>query len=39
MVSHSTYRRGHVASRLKRFGIEQPITDFLWVIGQIPHGA
>lgn len=30
IVMHSTYHRGQVASKLKRFGIEQPITDFFW---------
>jgi uncharacterized damage-inducible protein DinB len=30
VVMHSTYHRGQVASKLKRFGIEQPITDFFW---------
>jgi uncharacterized damage-inducible protein DinB len=38
VVSHSTYHRGQVASKLKRFGIEQSITDFFfWVIEQIPQ--
>ena len=38
IVNHSTYHRGQVASKLKRFGIEQPVTDFLfWVIEQIPQ--
>jgi uncharacterized damage-inducible protein DinB len=38
VVNHSTYHRGQVASKLKRFGIEQPITDFFfWVIEQIPQ--
>ena len=38
IVNHSTYHRGQVASKLKRFGIEQPITDFFfWVIEQIPQ--
>jgi uncharacterized damage-inducible protein DinB len=38
IVLHSTYHRGQVASKLKRFGIEQPNTDFLfWVIEQIPQ--
>jgi uncharacterized damage-inducible protein DinB len=38
IVSHSTYHRGQVASKLKRFGIEQPITDFFfWAIEQIPQ--
>ncbi len=38
IVNHATYHRGQVASKLKRFGIEQPNTDFFfWVIEQIPH--
>jgi uncharacterized damage-inducible protein DinB len=38
IVNHSTYHRGQVASKLKRFGIEQPITDFFfWAIEQIPQ--
>jgi uncharacterized damage-inducible protein DinB len=38
IVNHSSYHRGQVASKLKRFGIEQPITDFFfWVIEQIPQ--
>jgi uncharacterized damage-inducible protein DinB len=38
IVNHSTYHRGQVASKLKRFGIEQPITDFFWwMIEQIPQ--
>jgi hypothetical protein len=37
-LSHCTYHRGQVASKLKRFGIEQPITDFFfWVIEEIPR--
>ena len=40
IVSHSTYHRGQVASKLKCFGIEQPITDFFWwAIEQIPREA
>jgi uncharacterized damage-inducible protein DinB len=40
IVNHSSYHRGQVASKLKRFGIEQPITDFFWwVIEQIPQEA
>jgi uncharacterized damage-inducible protein DinB len=40
IVIHSTYHRGQVASKLKRFGIEQSITDFFfWVIEQIPQEA
>ena len=30
IVNHSTYHRGQVASKLKRFGIEQPVTDFFF---------
>ena len=38
IVNHSTYHRGQVASKLKRFGVEQPTTDFpFWVIEQIPQ--
>jgi uncharacterized damage-inducible protein DinB len=37
---HSTYHRGQVAAKLKRFGIEQPTTDFFfWVIEKIPQEA
>jgi uncharacterized damage-inducible protein DinB len=40
IVNHSTYHRGQVASKLKRFGIEQPNTDFFfWMIEQIPQQA
>jgi uncharacterized damage-inducible protein DinB len=40
IVNHSTYHRGQVAAKLKRFGIEQPATDFFfWVIEQIPQEA
>jgi uncharacterized damage-inducible protein DinB len=40
IVNHSTCHRGQVASKLKRFGIEPPNTDFFfWVIEQIPQGA
>jgi len=40
IVNHSTYHRGQVASKLKRFGIEQPITDFFWwMIEQVPQEA
>jgi uncharacterized damage-inducible protein DinB len=38
VVNHTTYHRGQVASKLKRFGIQQPETDFIWwVIEQIPQ--
>jgi uncharacterized damage-inducible protein DinB len=40
IVNHSTYHRGQVASKLKRFGIESPNTDFFfWVSEQIPQEA
>jgi uncharacterized damage-inducible protein DinB len=40
IVNHSTYHRGQVAAKLKRFGIVQPNTDFFfWVIEQIPQEA
>ena len=40
VVNHSTYHRGQVASKLKRFGIEQPNTDFFfWAIEQIAQEA
>ena len=39
IVNHSTYHRGQVASKLKRFGIEQPITDFFWWFEQVPQEA
>ena len=40
IVNHSSYHRGQVASKLKRFGIEPPNTDFFfWAIEQIPQGA
>jgi uncharacterized damage-inducible protein DinB len=38
IVNHSTYHRGQVASKLKRFGFEQPNTDFFfWAIEQAPQ--
>ncbi len=38
IVNHSTYHRGQVASKLKRFGIEPSNTDFFWwAIEQIPQ--
>jgi uncharacterized damage-inducible protein DinB len=40
IVNHSSYHRGQLASKLKRFGIEQPITDFFfWMIEQVPQEA
>jgi uncharacterized damage-inducible protein DinB len=38
IVNHSTYHRGQVAAKLKRLGVEQPATDFIfWAIEQIPQ--
>lgn len=38
IVNHSSYHRGQVASKLKRFGVEQSITDFFWwMMEQIPQ--
>jgi uncharacterized damage-inducible protein DinB len=40
IVNHSSYHRGQVSSKLKRFGIEQPNTDFFfWMIEQISQEA
>jgi len=40
IVNHSSYHRGQVASKLKRFGVEQEITDFCWwVIEKVPQKA
>jgi uncharacterized damage-inducible protein DinB len=36
VVNHATYHRGQVASKLKRFGVEQPATDFVfWALEQV----
>lgn len=38
IVNHSTYHRGQIASKLKRFGVEPPNTDFFWwMIEQVPQ--
>ena len=40
VVNHTTYHRGQVASKLKRFGIQQPETDLVyWAFEQVPHTA
>ena len=40
IVNHTTYHRGQVASKLKRFGVQQAETDFVyWVFEQIPQQA
>ncbi len=36
IVNHSTYHRGHVASKLTRLGVEPPSTDFVdWALEQL----
>ncbi len=38
IVNHTTYHRGQVASKLKRFGVELPHTDFVrWVMLNTPQ--
>src|SRR5262249_18389631 len=38
IVNHTTYHRGQVASKLKRFGIVQPETDLVfWAFERIPQ--
>jgi uncharacterized damage-inducible protein DinB len=38
IVNHGTYHRGQVSSKLKRFGIQQAETDFIfWMREQIPQ--
>ncbi len=38
IVNHSTYHRGQVSSKLKRFGIQQAETDFIfWAREHIPQ--
>jgi uncharacterized damage-inducible protein DinB len=40
VVNHATYHRGQVASKLKRLGVEQPATDFVfWALEQMPSQA
>jgi uncharacterized damage-inducible protein DinB len=40
IVNHATYHRGQVASKLKRFGIDQPMTDIVfWALEQMPPEA
>jgi uncharacterized damage-inducible protein DinB len=36
IVNHATYHRGQVASKVKRFGVEQAPTDFIfWAFEQL----
>jgi uncharacterized damage-inducible protein DinB len=38
VVNHTTYHRGQVASKLKRFGVQQPDTDLVyWALEQVPQ--
>jgi len=38
VVNHTTYHRGQVASKLKRFEVQQPETDMVyWAFDQIPQ--
>jgi uncharacterized damage-inducible protein DinB len=38
VVNHTTYHRGQVAAKLKRFGVQQPETDFVyWAMEQVPQ--
>jgi uncharacterized damage-inducible protein DinB len=38
VVNHATYHRGQVASKLRRLGVEPPITDFVYyAIEQTPQ--
>jgi len=30
IVNHSTYHRGQVAAKLKRLGVDPPMTDLIW---------
>jgi uncharacterized damage-inducible protein DinB len=38
VVNHTTYHRGQVASKIKKFGIQQPDTDLVyWALEQVPQ--
>ena len=38
VVNHTTYHRGQVAAKLKRFGIQQPETDLVYfALEQVPQ--
>lgn len=40
VVNHSSYHRGQVASKLKRYGVEQPATDLVfWAMEQSANRA
>ena len=36
ILNHSTYHRGQIAAKLKRLGVEPPMTDLIkWVMEQM----
>ncbi len=38
IVNHATYHRGQIASKLKRLGVEPPMTDMIfWAFEQVPQ--
>jgi uncharacterized damage-inducible protein DinB len=38
VVNHTTYHRGQVASKLRRFGVQQAETDLVyWALEQVPQ--
>ncbi len=38
VANHATYHRGQVASKLKRFGVEPPVTDLVyWAFEHVPQ--
>jgi uncharacterized damage-inducible protein DinB len=38
VVNHATYHRGQVASKLKRLGVDAPVTDLIyWASTQMPR--
>src|SRR5262245_429246 len=40
VVNHTTYHRGQIASKLKRFSVQLPETDLIfWAFEQIPQKA
>jgi uncharacterized damage-inducible protein DinB len=40
IVNHATYHRGQISSKLKRLGVEQPPTDFVfWAMEEMPPQA
>ncbi len=40
IVNHSTYHRGQVAAKLKRMGVDPPVTDLIfWVMERMQAGG